>query len=76
MRDFSIFLTDGNVKKQQPDRNLSESLVKDCLERFEDARLSIKTGRKPKFIYENIYEALRTYLSSPVDLHVIIPHAK
>jgi len=59
MKDFSIFLLDGSVKTQHPDRNLSESLVKDCLERFEDAKLSLKTGRKPKFIYENIYEALR-----------------
>ena len=59
MKDFSIFLGDGSVKKQQPDRNLSESLAKDCMERFEDTKLSLKSGRKPKFIYENVYEALR-----------------
>ncbi len=59
MKDFSIFIADSSVKQQQPDRNLSETLVKDCLERFEDAKLSLKTGRKPKFIYENVYEALR-----------------
>ena len=59
MKDFSVFLTEGSVKKQQLDKNLSEDLAKDCIERLEDARLSLKTGRKPKFIYENIYEALR-----------------
>ena len=59
MKDFSIFLADRSVKRQQPDKNLSEDLARDCLERFEDAKLSLKTGRKPKFIYENVYEALR-----------------
>lgn len=59
MRDFSVFIADGSIKQQHPDSNLSESLAKDCLERFEDAKLSMKTERKPKFIYENVYEALR-----------------
>lgn len=59
MKDFSVFIDNGSVKKQQPDKNLSESLAKDCLERLEDTKLSMKTGRKPKFIYENVYEALR-----------------
>ena len=59
MKNFSVFIADGSVKKQQPDINLSESLAKDCMERLQDAKLSLKTGRKPKFIYENVYEALR-----------------
>ncbi len=59
MKNFSIFLMDGSVKRQQPDRNLSEDLAKDCQERFDDAKLSLNGGRKPKFIYENVYEALR-----------------
>src|SRR3989338_1571604 len=59
MKDFSVFLMEGSVKQQQPDRNLSEDLAKDCQERFDDAKLSLGTGRKPKFIYENVYEALR-----------------
>ena len=59
MKDFSIFIANGSVKKQQPDSNLSESLARDCMERFEDAKLSLNTGRKPKFIYENVYESLR-----------------
>ena|SRR3989304_3579377 len=59
MKDFSIFLADGSVKKQQPDKNLSLDLSKDSLDRVEDAKLSLKTGRKPKFIYENVYESLR-----------------
>lgn len=59
MKDFSVFLADGSVKKQQPDMNLSEDLIRDCQERIEDARISLKMGRKAKFIYENAYEALR-----------------
>ena len=59
MKDFSVFLMDGSVKRQQPDRNLSESVMRDGKERLEDAMLSLKSGRKPKFIYENVYEALR-----------------
>lgn len=59
MKDFSVFLAADSVKKQQSDRNMSEDLAKDCLERFDDAKLSFRTVRKPKFIYENAYEALR-----------------
>jgi len=59
MKDFSVFLADGSVKRQQPDRNLSESLLRDGQERIEDAALSLHSKRKPKFIYENVYEALR-----------------
>src|SRR3989338_9263480 len=59
MKDFSFFLAEGSVKNQAPDRNLSESLIKSAQERLEDAKQSLKSERKPKFIYENAYEALR-----------------
>ncbi|MDI6721631.1 MAG: HEPN domain-containing protein [Candidatus Aenigmarchaeota archaeon] len=59
MKSFFAFLADGSVKKQLADKNLSDDLAKDSQERFNDSKLSLRTGRKPKYIYENVYEALR-----------------
>jgi uncharacterized protein (UPF0332 family) len=59
MKDFSVFLLDGSVKRQQQDRNLSEELARDCIERLDYAKTSEITERKAKYAYENVYEALR-----------------
>lgn len=59
MKDFSVFLLDGSVKRQQQDRNLSEELARDCVERLDYAKNSEITERKAKYAYENVYEALR-----------------
>lgn len=59
MKDFSVFLLDGSVKRQQQDRNLSEELAHDCIERLDYAKTSEITERKAKYAYENVYEALR-----------------
>ncbi len=59
MKDFDIFIQEGYVKKQIPDMNLSDSLVKDSAKRMGYATSSILTEESAKYIYENIYESLR-----------------
>jgi uncharacterized protein (UPF0332 family) len=59
MKDFSIFLLDDSVKRQQPDKNLSEELARDCVERLAYAKASEITEKTAKYAYENVYEALR-----------------
>ena len=59
MRDFSVFLLDDSVKRQQPDRNLSEELAHDCVERLGYAKASEITEKTAKYAYENVYESLR-----------------
>lgn len=69
MKDFSVFLLDGSVKKQQPDRNLSEDLSHDCVERMAYAKTSKITEKNAKYVYENVYEAAREAADSILFLH-------
>lgn len=59
MKDFRLFVVSGDVKKQMPDVHLSDSLVKDSISRMKYAKSSALSEESAKFIYENIYEALR-----------------
>ena len=59
MRDFDSFVQEGDVKKQAPDTNLSDSLIKDCIRRLEFAKSSPLTEENAKYVYENTYESLR-----------------
>lgn len=54
VKEFEFFLK-KEVKKQSPDKNLSKSTFESSLDRFEFA----KTLKKPKYILENAYEAMR-----------------
>ncbi len=58
MKDFEFFLKKGDVKKQSPDKNLSNATFKDSLERLELAKNLLQKA-KPKYILENAYEAMR-----------------
>ncbi len=59
MKDFDSFVESGDVKKQAPDANLSNSLVNDAVRRLEYAKSSPLTGENAKYVYENTYESLR-----------------
>ena len=59
MKDFEYFIKNADVKKQAVDKNLSDSLIKDSKDRLEYAKSSVLSESNAKFIYENVYEALR-----------------
>lgn len=69
MKDFSIFLLEGDVKRQHPDRNLSEELANDCMQRLEYAKASDIDENTAKYVYENIYESLREAADSILFIH-------
>lgn len=58
MKDFSFFITKGEVKKQSPDRNLATATFKDSEERLMLAK-SLVTMAKAKYVLENAYESMR-----------------
>ncbi len=58
MKDFEYFLRKGDVKRQNPDKNLSKATFKEGAERLEFSR-SLINKSKPKYILENAYEAMR-----------------
>lgn len=59
MKDFESFIQSGDVKKQSPDANLSDSLAKDSIRRLEYAKSPQLTEENAKYVYENVYESLR-----------------
>ena len=59
MKAFDLFLDSGDVKKQIPDRNLSNSLIKDSIKRLEYAKYSSLSNENAKYVYENVYDSLR-----------------
>lgn len=59
MKDFEFFVKGGDVKKQIPDKNLSDSIMKDSLDRLKYAKSSTLTESSAKYVYENLYESLR-----------------
>lgn len=58
VKDFEFFLKKGDVKKQNPDKNLSNATFKDSLERLQLTKNLFKK-EKPKYVLENAYEAMR-----------------
>ena len=58
VKDFEFFLKKGDVKKQNPDKNLAFSTFKDSLERIEFAKQLLNNTRQ-KYVLENAYEAMR-----------------
>ena len=59
MKDFEFFIQSGDVKKQIPDSNFSNSLIKDSIKRLKYAKSSSLTEENAKYVYENAYESLR-----------------
>lgn len=57
MKEFEFFLSKGDVKKQSPDKNLSDATFKDSLDRLELAKNLIHKA-KPKYVLENAYDAM------------------
>lgn len=57
--NFEDFIQTGEVKKQSVDKNLSSALVQESLERIEFVQRLIKGLENPKYIVENIYDAIR-----------------
>lgn len=59
MKDFELFIQNGDVKKQASDKNLSDSLEADSIKRMEYTKSSKISEDDAKYIYENVYESLR-----------------
>ena len=58
VKDFEIFLKKGDVKKQNPDKNLSNATFKESLDRLQLTK-NLIGKEKPKYVLENAYEAMR-----------------
>ena len=58
LRDFDWFIKKEIVKKQSPDKNLSDATYKESLDRIELAK-HLLGKEKSKYILENAYEAMR-----------------
>lgn len=58
MKDFEFFLSKGDVKKQKPDKNLSNATFNDSLDRLEFSKNLLQKA-KNKYILENAYESMR-----------------
>lgn len=58
VKEFEFFLGKGDVKKQNQDENLSKAAFKGSLERFELYKNMLRKI-KPKYVLENVYEAMR-----------------
>ena len=67
VKDFEFFLKKGDVKKQNPDKNLAFSTFKDSLERIEFAKQLLNKA-KQKYVLENAYEAMREAADSTLYL--------
>ncbi|OGX02024.1 MAG: hypothetical protein A2062_05020 [Omnitrophica WOR_2 bacterium GWA2_44_7] len=59
MKDFEVFVQEGDVKKQPSDSNLAKSLVDDSKDRLQYAKNSKLVEESAKYVYENVYESLR-----------------
>ncbi|GEM_PF-495758 len=59
MKNFEIFIQEGDVKEQPSDSNLAKSLVDDSTYRIKYAKNSKLIEENAKYIYENVYESLR-----------------
>ncbi len=59
MKNFELFIQEGDVKIQPSDSNLAKSLVNDSMQRMNYAKNSKLTEESAKYIYENVYESLR-----------------
>ncbi len=58
VKDFEFFLKKGDVKRQNPDKNLSNATLKESLDRLQLAK-NLVGKEKPKYILENAYDAMR-----------------
>lgn len=58
MKEFEFYLSKGEVKKQSPDKNTGIATWKDAIDRLDFAK-NILNKEKIKFVFENIYEAIR-----------------
>ena len=59
MKEFSHFIEKQEVKKQNPDNNLSQATFKASIERLHHAQKLAKEKDNPKYVLENAYEAMR-----------------
>jgi uncharacterized protein (UPF0332 family) len=58
VKDFLYHIKVGDVKKQKPDKNLSNAIFNDCIERLKLCK-SLSSKIKPKYILENAYGSMR-----------------
>jgi len=61
MEDFDSYLKQGIVKRSFPDIQRAKKLVRDGKSRLKDVEL-LKIEKLPKFVFENIYDAIRDFL--------------
>ena len=69
MKDFEYYIGENEVKKQSPDVNLARALFEDARRRFEYASGSKISEKSAKYIYEDVYDALREAIDALLALH-------
>lgn len=62
--NFEDFIESGEVKTYLIDKNLAVALIKDSLERADFVRRLVSREENPKYIIENIYDALRELIEA------------
>ncbi len=63
MREFQFYVQTQAVKKQSPDKHLAHATARDSTERLAMAK-SILLPQKPKYAFENAYEAVREMIDA------------
>lgn len=58
MKEFQFYINNADVKKQKPDKNTSNAVFRDALERIEHAKMLLDKA-KAKYVLENAYESIR-----------------
>lgn len=58
VKEFEYFVNKWDVKKQNPNKNLSKAALKESLERLEFSK-SLLNKAKSKYVLENAYESMR-----------------
>ncbi|MDP3027825.1 MAG: hypothetical protein Q8N63_09050 [Nanoarchaeota archaeon] len=61
MESFESYIAQGIVRKVSPDRERAKKLIRDGKNRLKDVEL-LDIEKLPKFVFENIYDALRDFL--------------
>lgn len=63
METFESFVERKIVRKVFPDKERAKKLIKDGKKRIKDVEL-LEINKLPKFVFENIYDAIRDFLYS------------
>jgi hypothetical protein len=67
VREFGFYISSGDVRRQQANRNIAVAAARDALERLEFAERLLGKER-PKYVLENAYEAIRELIDAVMEM--------